>query len=202
MQKLNREAWLTSAAQIIKSNMLMPLLSTQEQEAAQHGFKVSIAPTKTKVLGSCWATAASEAGINEIFISAKENDSLMILATLTHEIIHHLDDCASGHKRFFAKVARKIGLIGKLTATQAGETLQLELYTIIDELGEIPHAALNSDNNGIKKQKSRSIKIECRACTFGFTASRTQLERLPANAQCPCCNHTGELLDVKADTFI
>jgi len=120
-------------------------------------------------------------------MSPVESDSLNMLATLTHELIHYTDNCASGHKGHFAKTARAAGLIGKLTATQAGPELTQQLQHIIDAYGPIPHAALTPANSGKKKQTTRMIKVTCKNCGFNFRASAKQINMLHDKSTCPAC---------------
>ena len=63
-------------------------------------------------------------------------------ATLVHELVH----MCRGHRvqtsQAVHKVAKAIGLEGKMTATIAGAALIDRLKELIDELGEYPHARL------------------------------------------------------------
>ena len=46
------------------------------------------------------------------------------LEVLTHELVHVADKNESGHRGRFARIARRIGLEGKLTQTHAGKRLE------------------------------------------------------------------------------
>lgn len=188
MNKLDRETWLTECAQFILDDQLAPLCDIPATP-----FRISIgfpSGRPSKVLAQCWKHEASADGVNEIFVSPTVDDSIEILAALTHELIHFTDNCESGHQNHFARVARKVGLEGKLTATVAGADLKQRLQQYVDLLGPIPHAKLDATKSGKKKQGTRMIKVECvnTACEFTYRATQTQLDKVPAwPALCPCC---------------
>lgn len=190
MTELNREQWLVSAADIICDQIIVKAADDLNEVFDLDNFRVSIGhPQSKKAIGECWTKAASTDNTNEIFISPYEDDSAAILATLVHELIHAADDCQSGHKNFFARMARKVGLVGRLTATTAGEALNEKLLDIVDVLGNIPHHKLDTTHRVKPKQSTRMIKIECTDCGFNFRASKTQLKRM-ATAICNCCGET------------
>ena len=102
-----------------------------------------------------------------MFISPKMGEPLPILGTLVHEIVHLVDDCESGHKGDFTKMARRLGLEGKLTATHAGDALLQEtLIPLEAELGPFPHAALTPGlgSSGEPKQTTRMLKVRILRC--------------------------------------
>ncbi|NBP39548.1 MAG: hypothetical protein EBV34_14120 [Betaproteobacteria bacterium] len=43
--------------------------------------------SSNRVIGQCWSTKTSDAGVNEIFISPKLADPVEVLDTLTHELV-------------------------------------------------------------------------------------------------------------------
>lgn len=140
-------------------------------------------------LGECWARSASEAGINEIFISPSIADAVKALDILTHELIHAIDDCQHGHRKEFTQIMRKIGLEGKPTATHAGECLHAELVKITDELGDYPHHKLTP---GGPKQKNRQLKATCSDCGAVWRMSKTWLVQITA---CPVCQSDSVSID-------
>src|SRR5690606_38637603 len=81
---------------------------------------------KNCVIGQCWAPAAAADGVSHVFISPVLDDAVRVLDVLAHELVHAInfaegDNC--GHRGRFAKIAKGIGLTGKMTATVAGEEL-------------------------------------------------------------------------------
>lgn len=165
MIQLTREQWLTEAAGLIYEDVLQDI--TPEYDAPK--YRVSVAPLPKRVLGRCHTQEQSKDGTNEIFITAHHDDSMDILATLTHELIHAIDNCHSGHLNFFAKTARKAGLVGKLTSTHAGDELQIILTEYHQILGDLPHATLTTK----PKQKGRNNnKMTCSFCGFKANMSK------------------------------
>jgi len=197
----NREAWLIQAAAILADTILLPAIHRLDEQIAPLQYNVSLGHPKSKnSIGECWKKTASEdQATSQIFITPGESNSTRILDVLLHELIHAADDCESGHKNFFARVARAVGLEGKFTATRAGVELQEKLLDIVDALGEIPHTALIAANSGKPKQTARMLKIECRECAFTFRASKTQLIRAYESGApvCPCCQ--GDISSAIAD---
>ena len=192
---LNREQWLTSAATMIFSDLIAPHL----HQPPAHPFRVSVgfpSGKVSKVVAQCWKAEASADSTNEIFVSPTVSDSIEVLASLTHELIHFADNCASGHRNHFARVARKVGLEGHLTATTAGETLSAQLNYYVELLGQIPHAILDPTLSGAKKQPTRMIKLECCACSFTCRATRSQIETLSTSKLCPACLGVGVFFEV------
>lgn len=186
---LTREQWLLQAANILTDTIMCPAMDALGEQYDLEQYRVSIGhPQSKKSIGECWKKSASTDQHNEIFITPHEDNSTAILATLIHELIHAADDCESGHKNFFARVARKVGLVGKLTATKAGDNLQEQLLDIVDAIGDIPHHKLDITHRVKPKQSTRMLKIECTGCGFNFRASKTQIKRMTI-ATCNSCGH-------------
>tara|TARA_R110000765_G_scaffold81972_1_gene160100 strand:- start:3312 stop:3893 length:582 start_codon:yes stop_codon:yes gene_type:complete len=176
-----REQWLNASKDILLD---MVLTNEVTDNAPPPPVRVSVAPMVSKQMGVCHNRASSSDGHNEIFITAHIDDSVKILDVLTHELIHALDDCKSGHRNFFARVARKAGLEGKLTATHAGAELTTVLNHIVKILGPIPHAKLNLK----PKSKGRNNnKIVCGSCGFQANLSRKWAKQVTSGSVCPAC---------------
>lgn len=139
-----------------------------------------------KRLGECWARKNSAANINEIFISPVIADPVAALDTLAHELCHAVDDCKSGHKKPFEKIARAIGLEGKLTETRSGQALGDELRKIAAKLGTYPHATLNLADR--KKQSTRMIKVECKDCGGVYRTTQKWIDEAEHDLCCPFCH--------------
>lgn len=183
-----REEWLVAAV-----DALRPLFAEQADETVP-AVRVSVGwpggrGKKNAVIGQCWSTKVAADSVSQLFVSPVLGDGVRVLDVLAHELIHAIDDCESGHRGRFAKIAKAIGLEGKMTATVAGADLGLQLLGIADELGEYPHAALSNPGEGAdspKKQGTRMIKVEC-AEGSGYKARMTRqwLEEVGAPI-CPC----------------
>lgn len=178
-----REEWLMSAV-----GALTPLF--EEVGEAVPAVRVSVGwpggrGNKNSVIGQCWNKAAAADEVAQIFISPVLEDGLRVLDVLAHELVHAIDENKSGHKGNFARIAKAIGLEGKMTATVAGEALKERLTEVIDDLGAYPHAALSPALAGGKKQTTRMLKVECPES--GYIA-RTTAKWLDAYGapKCPC----------------
>lgn len=189
MTSITRETWLTTAASYFLDNLILPECSALPAPTVRiaMGWPKGSRGGK-KAIGQCWTRAQSGDGTNEIFICPTIADSQQVLSTLIHELIHATDDCKSGHKNHFAKVARSVGLEGKLTATTAGADLTELLSAYVADHGEIPHTAM-IDDPGKKKPGSRMIKIECASCGFVARTASKWIEQMQENACCPICQN-------------
>lgn len=156
-RRITREAWLNSAVEA-----LAPLLKQAGAHVDPMRVAVSVGfPSQAvrKRIGECWPTASTNGGVSHMFISPTIDDTLKVLGTLTHELIHASDDCASKHGGHFASCAKAVGLTGKMTATTVGPELEVSLKEIAQELGDYPHVKLNL--SGVKKQTTRMLKGVC-----------------------------------------
>ena len=181
-----REAWLMSAVE-----KLRPLFAEVDEEVP--AVRVSVGwpggrGKKNSVIGQCWPTGYAGDKVAQLFISPVLDDAGTVLSTLAHELVHAVDDCQSGHKGRFAKVAKGIGLTGKMTATVAGDALKARLDDVGAQLGAFPHARLASPTGaklGEPKQKSRQLKVECSTCGYTARTTRKWLDEVGAPL-CPC----------------
>ncbi|MFD6638362.1 hypothetical protein ACFWDN_21375 [Micromonospora chalcea] len=180
-----REAWLMGAVEA-----LTPVFA--EQGATLPAVRVSVGwpggrGKKNAVIGQCWNSHASADKVPQVFISPVLDDAAQVLATLVHELVHAWDDCKSGHKGDFAKLAKRLGLEGKMTATVAGEVLKARLAEIAEALGVYPHARLSTGEGGAgeKKQTTRMLKVECADCGYTARTTKKWLEEVGAPL-CPC----------------
>src|SRR5690606_29871434 len=141
-------------------------------------------------IGVCYNSAASEDGVHQLFMSPELDDPSRVLDVLLHELIHAWDDCKSGHKGEFARVAKALGLTGKMTATVASDELKVRLQDVLGKLGDYPHARLNA--NTIPKQSTRMLKGLCNGC--GYTIRLTKKWADMGLPTCPC----GEEMEMAA----
>ena len=114
--------------------------------------------TKNKTIGQCWDSSLN--GFNEIFIHPELEEITKMGGVLVHELIHaKLDGQNAGHKKPFRDIAVKVGLTGKMTATNPNEELKKLLLEIEKDLGKYPHKELIYINQ--KKQGTRMLKLIC-----------------------------------------
>ena len=117
------------------------------------------------VLGQTWQRSASAAGVNEIFIAPTIDRPFQAIDTLAHELIHAIDDCASGHRGRFRTIALAIGMQGRMKSASAGPELAACIDGIVADLGPYPHARLDFTT---RRQSTRLLKCWCDRC--GYTA--------------------------------
>ena len=185
--KITRENWLIMATDKLNNGVFKQHgYEVPKDVKVSCGFPASGGRTgaKHQAIGTCHNRASSKAGVNEVYISPTQDDSIRVLDVLTHELIHAIDDCEHGHKGLFRTIAVDVGLEGKMTSTHAGKELTAKLEKIVNELGEYPHAEVSTANK--KKQGTRNIKVECSSCGFGWRASQTMINRM-TNATCNGC---------------
>jgi hypothetical protein len=176
VQHPTREAWLEAAI-----DQFRPLFDAVGAPLPQR-VKVTCGwATKTKAIGQAFPRALSAAGLNEVFVSPKLDDAARVLDVLCHELVHVSDDCRSGHKGHFARVARALDMVGALTATTAGPVLKATCEEIVRRIGAYPHAKL--DFSQVKKQSTRMIKHECEECGAVWRMAAKWVV-----VGCPCCD--------------
>jgi hypothetical protein len=133
-------------------------------------------------LGECWSDANSKDGHTEIMISPILDDPMRVVGVLAHELVHAAVGIEYGHKEPFAKLAKAIGLEGKMTATTEGEAFKQALAPILEAVGPYPHAELSKTAR--TKQGTRLLKLQCPTCPYTVRITRKWLDEVGAPA-CP-----------------
>lgn len=125
-----------------------------------------------KTIGQAWSSTCSGDDTAEVFISPELEELVGygVVDTLLHELIHVIDRNENGHKGPFRKMAKELGLSGKMTATYAEGDLADKLLHAVAHLGPYPHAKLTKMTT--TKQTTRMLKLTCSGC--GFIARTTQ----------------------------
>jgi hypothetical protein len=180
MQELKtREEWL----QIATDKMRLELFATNGYDLPQVRVSVGFPSNSRggKVIGQCHYASADS--VPQIFIHPTLDESTRALDVLAHELVHATLGAGFGHKKEFKRCAEVIGLTGKMTATEAGETLKTWLGELVAEIGEYPHAKL--DASGGKKQTTRLVKCECSNCGYIARVSNKWIDVWGAPV-CPC----------------
>jgi hypothetical protein len=180
IKTLTREEWLQAGINGL-AEMFAEIGETIPDVYVSVGYPKG-ARGKGKAIGQCHPAILSGDEKAHVFIHPCLTDSAQVLAVLAHEMIHALDNCESGHKGRFAKVAKAFGLEGKMTETTAGADLLERLNDLVSQLGEYPHATLKESG---KKQSTRMIKCECEWCGYIVRTSNKWIEEMGAPI-CPC----------------
>lgn len=184
LKHTTREEWLTEAYILIKERVFRPAGHDVPILQVSIGFPSRNAlSTKTRRIGECWKTTAHKANLNQIFITPLEDDPVTILDTLTHELVHAVDDCKHKHNKEFQSICKDIGLTeGRPKSAHAGPELHDLLVGLLVILGPLPHDALTPTAE-LKKQTTRLIKLECPDCGYIIRTTAKWIENgLPV-----CC---------------
>lgn len=196
---ITREAWLEHAVKLFT-----PVFQTAGYEVPRvrvacgwpHARGTS---AKNRCLGEYWTGEAAADGVPQIFISPYltiVDDAQGVLATLVHEIVHATVGVKANHGKKFRDCALKVGLEGKMTATNAGTNLLGILKGFSNQLGEYPHAKLDLTKSPVKKQSTRMHKAECSECGYTVRLSQKWLDEV-GSPHCP--KHGAMNVEVKPD---
>ena len=119
---MTREEWLQKAITLVSAHKFKP------NGYAVPKLRVSVGLPygrgSKKAIGQHWHPKASDDKIGSIFISPTINDSIEVLATLVHEVVHGAVGNEAKHGPIFKKCALAVGLEGKMQATTASEELK------------------------------------------------------------------------------
>mgnify|MGYP001132472334 CR=1 FL=1 len=96
----------------------------------------------------------------------------------------------SASRQAFKRVALGLGLVGPMRATTPGEAFLSAIAPILEAVGPLPHARLDTDGESTapKKQKTRMLKCECATCGYTVRTARKWLE-LAGAPLCPIEDH-------------
>lgn len=192
---MTREEWLNAVAL-----QLAPHFTKQGLKLPP--FRVSIGFPSTgrrgKRIGEAHAAVASRDGHHEIFIRPDQADAVEVAQVLAHELVHCAVGLRKKHGRPFRRAALAIGLEGPMESTRAGKGFRELVAPILEQLGPIPHAALNFRrgvglSDAPKKQKARQLKTMCPVCGYTARVARSWLELAP-----PICPLDGVELEVES----
>jgi hypothetical protein len=193
---MNREQWLNAAADKINTVVFAPHDVKAVNFRVSVGFPGGQKGAKNSAIGQCWSPSTSAGNITEMFISPilglevgssdpEYGGDHGVLDTLVHEMDHCIVGTECGHKGPFKRLAVKIGLVGKMTATQAGPELASQLRSIATELGPYPHDEITPEPI-VAKKGSRLVKIACPGCENVARQARTTYDRY--GLICGACN--------------
>lgn len=136
-----REAWLHAASDLLRKHLKKAGGEVPKKIQVGCGWPHG---GRREVIGQCFTTTWTEDGTTHIFISPTQDNAVSVLATLAHELVHAAVGCQEGHRGKFKKVARALGLEGKLTATEV--TAKSPLHPVLEQLskklGKYPHSKM------------------------------------------------------------
>jgi hypothetical protein len=186
-----REDWLQQMIDLLRSDFDGIGAPLPEKIRVSCGFpSKSALANKARRIGECWGVESSEDKSFQVFVSPLLKESVEVTATLVHELVHTAVGIECKHRGKFPKVAKAIGLEGKMTATTAGDALKVRLRVLIDDLGEYPHARLVASNRP-KTQTTRMLKVACKECGCVVRMTRKWLD----DAGLPTCGCGGAMVE-------
>ena len=155
-----RALWLRAAADALREDFEASGLPLP----ANIRFGFSTKGKGTQRTGECWHSPASADGAYEVFIRADQGDALDVLGILVRELVHAALPVEDSHGKKFKAAAAKIGLVGKMRAAVPGRLLEGRLHRLLEDLGPLPHAALDITWSAFakpKRQTGRMLKATC-----------------------------------------
>jgi hypothetical protein len=191
-----REAWLHAVADGLREIFASQGATIPDKIRLTCGFpsKGAISAHRQR-LGECWSGAASKDGFIEIMISPVLDDPMRVAGVLAHELVHATVGNGHGHRGPFVKLARAIGLDGKMTATTEGNVFKQAVAPILESVGPYPHAELSKKAR--TKQGTRLLKLQCSTCAYTVRITRKWLDELGPPA---CPTHGDDLREASSTT--
>lgn len=143
-----REQWLEAAVKelskiFVKAGFEVPQVRVSVGWPGGRGKKAG-------VVGQCFASTSTADKVAQIFVTPTVSDSLSVLATMAHELVHAVDDCQDGHKKNFIRIAKAIGFVPAWTSSEnRSDELTEKLQKIVDRLGTFPHAVIRPEERPV-----------------------------------------------------
>lgn len=187
-----REQWLMAAVKELTKSLFGPLGLEVPEVRVSVGWPGGRGK-KQGVVGQCFATRVTTDKVAQIFVSPVVVEPYEVVETLAHEIIHAIDDCESGHKKGFIKIAKQVGFLAPWKQTPASDELRDKLTAIAEKLGTYPHAAIRPEDRP-KVQKTYMILVEsvdCDSCEDGYKVRMTS--KWIEEVGLPLCPHGVEM---------
>lgn len=173
---VTREDWLRALLDRLRPAFQAQQIELPSEVAVSCGWP-SHRPLsrRNRVIGQCWPAVVSQAGRPEIFISPTLADSIEVGHVLVHEMIHAALPKA-GHGAAFKRAALRLGLTGRMTATEPTDALRQQLAQLIEHIGQpYPHAQLDPGEYE-RKQSTRLVKLSCPHCGYVIRTTRKWIE--------------------------
>lgn len=177
-----REDWLNAAARELGpafARLKAPLPGK---------IRITMSLTRrSRAIGTCYDSSCSADETFEILIRLDQAEAIEVIAILAHELVHAAVGLDAGHGPVFARVARGLGLEGKMTSTVPGEAFKALVKPILQKLGAFPHAALSlagGKSSAPKKQTTRMVKLHCTTCGYVARTTRKWIDEI-GPAHCP-----------------
>ena len=190
MQHITREEWLKLAEQGMRAWIEQLPNGDALYQYPQHtriscGFPKS-SKGRNNAIGQCWTAKVSADETTEMFICPTQAEAARVCDILLHEMVHATVGVEHGHKKPFIRLARMLGLEGKITATVAGASLKARIGELLKTLPPYPHAELHPLARTTPKQKTALLKCECPSCGYLARVTAKWIDKAGAPI-CPGC---------------
>jgi len=191
---LTSEEWLRELVLRLHTEVLAPVVESATLPAYRIARGFPGGGSARKRIGECWSSVCSADGVTEMFISPLLDEPMRVAGVTAHEMVHMLVGVEHGHKAPFARVAKAIGLEGKMTATTEGEAFKAAVAPILDDMPAYPAAAMSLAGRKVKKTYLLKVTCETEGCEdikFRMTQKQVDIcENGPHGVVlCPCCGN-------------
>jgi len=154
-----REAWCIEVLQMVV-DWLGEVHDLRMPEGRQ--IAISIASLTAKHLGYCKGSKSSIDGrTNHIVVCTKQADPKELAHTIVHEVLHSIDDCNSGHRGRWKKMADRVGL--RARGHERSDEFDRFLDRVIQSVG-IPGQHRPTLVAAPKSKNPSQVKHTCPAC--------------------------------------
>ena len=165
MANAAQQTYLEAAYAAIRADIL-PEAPILDSVIVTYGFPSRGAGSrKRKTIGECWPAQIAPAGYAAaIFIHPCQwTAPIDVLHVLLHEMIHAATpECVkSPHRGAFVKLMKRVGLVGKPTATEPGPELTERLNALGATLPPFPAAHLDARSKEKKGSRLRLYQCVC-----------------------------------------
>jgi hypothetical protein len=173
---MTREEWLQELVTRLRPTFEAEGTDLPSEIAVSCGWPSQRGRSKqNRRIGECWRASCSGARRPEIFISPTLADPIEVGHVLVHELIHAALPNA-GHRAPFKRVATRLGLSGRMTATVPTEELRNRLRTLVDDIdAPYAHAELQPGVDE-RTQSTRLLKLACPSCGYVIRTTRKWLD--------------------------
>ena len=156
-----REWWLFEAAKFLLEMMQAVGMATVSVRVSCGWPSRGGLGKGPHVIGQCFPQEVCADGVSQIFISPRIAESMQVLGTLLHELIHATVGCKYGDRKEFSQAARMLGLVGPPTATEVGPELAQVLGVFVTQMGPYPHAPIVMQQKPKVGSRLRLYECQC-----------------------------------------
>ena len=171
---MNREKWLNEAVKSLENQFF----NKKTKKLPKIAVSVGIPKGSSSAIGQCWDHKVSKDGTTNIFVCPSIDDNFTVLSTLLHELCHAVIGVRYGHGPEFGRIARSVGLEGKLTSTTVSQDSSTGIYLteLSEQLGIYPHKAMNKATQKNKKPSNRVTLISSENESYKITIQKDLLQ--------------------------